>query len=386
MRKTIFILLILCVLQSCRSHKDDEATKVIELDTSTKSFDSMDVIADSVSFIPLETNSSAFLGMEFQIVFTDERIMVCDYGGQRILFFDLGGRYIEQISRRGRGPGEYLSMSKVMVDLVNNQIIVYDVLSQKVIYYDREMKFVREIDDFSNNAIIRDIINLPDGGFLCYAFDRSVEEVGVEGSGLWRVDSNGEFQESYFIQEEIYKWGYSSSQYSNFQRVSDEVISLKDPHTNDIYHYYCDEKRLEKYAVYQQSSTISDVAKQSGKSEDLDDNYFTSSYAQESEKYIYTSWYSRKNGQFFTLYDKGNGSMIYLKSPFDFSNSHLSAIKGMVLNSNRKDVIVTAIFGSTILDCLVDPATPQHTKETLQGLIVGKKVMVQKVALFRIEK
>lgn len=375
MRKTAFFALVfITILAGCdRREKNKtqfEPEITLGLDVSVKNYQEPDAIFDTVSFIALETNDDNPVGVEFQIVFTDDRLIVSDYSTGQILFFTPDGKFLNKISRRGRGPGEYLSMSNVMVDAVNDQLIVHDIRSRKMIYYDESGALIKEIANFSNGALIRDIIHLPDGGFLCYTFDFTPEKVGTEASGLWKVDADGVFVESYFNQSETYDWGYTN-QYSAFQTIGDDMISLKDTYSGDIYHYLLREGKLEKYIAYKQP-IIPDIAKKSGRSADLDVHFFQALYMQESGDYVISWWMNNNDHWFYTFYDKKKKDTKYFREPFDFSRTNLTAIAGWPVNSNRKDVLVMNIPSTNILESLKDPATPQHTKDVMQGLVAGK--------------
>jgi hypothetical protein len=358
----------ICITGCNRDGKDgaSQFKMSLDLDTSASTLQNVDTVFDKVSYIPLETNSNSLIGMWWRTVFTKDKILVGDMQAGRVLLFDLDGKYLGQISRRGRGPGEYLALSEVMFDEINKRIIVYDVVSKKLIYYDESGALVKEINNFSQNAVIRSIINLPDGGFLCYTFDLTPVEGKVTGSGLWKVNSEGELIESYFTQSLDYDWGFSY-QYSNLQLVDNGIFSIQNPNTNDIYHYDSGKGSVEGYINYLQPVDISTIPNE------VAGNYFVSSNVQESDVYVYSRW-SNMSGDagFLSFYDKSKKSMTYFKSPFDFHDSALTAIPCMDINSNRKDVLVTAIFGTSILKRMNDPTTPIRTKEVLQKLVAGK--------------
>ncbi len=67
------------------------------------------LFADSVIYIPLETNSKTFLRRaEVQVRMNDSVIAICDM--QKVLLFRHDGSFIRQIGKRGKGPGEYGSI------------------------------------------------------------------------------------------------------------------------------------------------------------------------------------------------------------------------------------------------------------------------------------
>ncbi len=376
MKRIIYLILTIgCLMAGCvgkeKRNGEAEAELILDLDTSPKNYVNPNTVFDNVSFVTLETTSNSYLGMEFQCEFTDERIIVTDYSSGRILFFSLDGKHQNTIRKVGRGPGEYVSFGQVMVDSDRNNILVYDLRAQKVLHYDFEGNFIKEIEKFSNGHFIREMTNLPDGGFLCYNWylNDSEKDEEMPSSGLWRVDPDGKIVEHYFQKPKAHDWGVTD-QYTPFQKVNDRIVSLRDLHSGDVYHYDNKTHKVEKYATYKLPITLADQG--DGMFEDLDENFFWPLHMQESDDYMLSWWINKTASWLWSFYDKKTQKMTYMRMPFDFSDSNLTAIPCFPVNTNRKDVLVTQISGEDILACLKDPATPQRTKDTMNELVAGK--------------
>lgn len=64
--------------------------------------------ADTVMYIPLETNSKSLIRAILSVELTDKYILTC--GFDQILLFSKDGKFIRQIGRNGKGPGEYANI------------------------------------------------------------------------------------------------------------------------------------------------------------------------------------------------------------------------------------------------------------------------------------
>ena len=67
---------------------------------------------------------------------TNDRIFIFDsYKANALFVFDKKGKYITQIGSPGMGPGEFAYLAGFDIDIINNNIIIYD-FKRKFMYYD----------------------------------------------------------------------------------------------------------------------------------------------------------------------------------------------------------------------------------------------------------
>lgn len=112
--------------------------------------------------IPLETKDSVLLGDLTKVVKAGERLFVLDGNRKTIYEFSRKGKFLNKISRIGKGPGEYVSVTDFAVTKEPQQVIVYD-RSGKLNYYDWEGNFLREQKADRN---ISHLVRLPNGEWL----------------------------------------------------------------------------------------------------------------------------------------------------------------------------------------------------------------------------
>lgn len=101
---------------------------------------------DKVELIPLQTDSSSvfnfLLGQPDQVLIYDNKFYFLDKKQSAILLFEKNGSFIKKINKKGKGPGEYSSISDFHINRFTGNleilsefgfIIIYDSLGEKYI-------------------------------------------------------------------------------------------------------------------------------------------------------------------------------------------------------------------------------------------------------------
>ena len=119
-----FYILLGIILLECKNQGNE--LSIIDIDKNKISEFALSEIADSVIAIPLETNSNCLLSYMRKVKFSDEYIFI---GDKKSLYrFDYNGRFINKITKEGRGPGEITAFIDFFVEQ-NCDII--DILTYK---------------------------------------------------------------------------------------------------------------------------------------------------------------------------------------------------------------------------------------------------------------
>jgi hypothetical protein len=93
---------------SCTNYNDNESTLFIDINTSDDTI-FLSKIVDTVKYIPLETLEENYIQRAGKIRFFDNKFYVLS--DSRLLIFDINGKFISQVNKKGRGPDEYLNIS-----------------------------------------------------------------------------------------------------------------------------------------------------------------------------------------------------------------------------------------------------------------------------------
>ncbi|MCD4776990.1 MAG: 6-bladed beta-propeller [Candidatus Aegiribacteria sp.] len=78
----------------------------------------------------------------------DGRIVLLDVLKDRISVFSQSGEYLASTGSEGQGPGEFMEPASIAV-LSNGDICVADFMSRKLIFFDSDLNYKREISGFS---------------------------------------------------------------------------------------------------------------------------------------------------------------------------------------------------------------------------------------------
>jgi len=112
-----------------------------------------------IDYFPKEKdvdNYGAFLNGGARFVSDKSSIYFCDQDENRILVFDLDGRYIKSFGRRGQGPGEF--NNPLNIDIFNNELVITDNFNARIQTWSLQGQYLRQIklvSSFFNMVITR---------------------------------------------------------------------------------------------------------------------------------------------------------------------------------------------------------------------------------------
>lgn len=357
----IFLIITLLVI-SCKRNSndyDDKYYTAINASPEDNAIIAITEFADSVSFIKLETTEQCLIGRISKLLFLNDILIIQDKKTASIFLFDKNGKYMNSISHRGNGPGEYINLTRVMVDSDNQQIIIYDDSSKKMIFYNITGEFIREINQFCEGTVIRDIINLPNGNFLCYCHDYSD---GFKYSGLWEVDSAGSFLKTYLNKMDGYPFMLNED-YSYLYPIS-KGVGLCCGDVDEIYHYQQDS--LYKFLSYKIENGTS-VEGVKNKKSDKKNTFVKKNKTQEKGNFLLTEWVDEENRGFISIFSKKD-NIVTIGRGINFNNSLFASIYGQIIDSNDINSIVLAIPYDVIIEDLKSKYTSKIAKNKLKEL------------------
>ncbi len=139
------VILILAGISGCRQTPDPECINIdvaAALKQSGK-FPLSEMVKD-IEVIQLDTVRDAFFGNMNSLSMTDHYFgFVCDQQ-KRAYLFDRSGRFIFNVGRRGKGPGEFSEPNVLAISPDEKYIVVGDPWKGKLILYDIAGHFIRE--------------------------------------------------------------------------------------------------------------------------------------------------------------------------------------------------------------------------------------------------
>lgn len=142
--KIISVLLI--VLWSCTSTTNNTIEE-LRIDISkVKKLDEFYLTISDYEFISLQEDSLIKLGEINKITFYNDNIYISDATKAKSIFiYNKEGTLLSTINRLGHGIGEYTNIGDFDIDKLTNNIYILDPQLRKILIYDREGIFLRDI-------------------------------------------------------------------------------------------------------------------------------------------------------------------------------------------------------------------------------------------------
>jgi hypothetical protein len=178
MKRYYYLYLLICLF-SC-GEKNSHTENTVEIDFNQSGVLKLSDIADSISYIHLETTDECLIaggGINFQ--YKNDIIYVMDVTTKSIFLFKENGKYITKLNKFGQGPGEYLSINSFFADDRGN-IHILDLGIKKILLYNSQLEYVSEtkIEDFPRSFYLsgnKYMLYMPDKNINCrhgfYALD-----------------------------------------------------------------------------------------------------------------------------------------------------------------------------------------------------------------------
>lgn len=206
----LFACLVCALLCSCSNQKESDSGPTViwaplhnHERTDHLNFSSLFGSIDTIQL--QQAGEESLLGVINDIKCKDDTLFLCS--NQAIYLFKTNGEFINSINRRGRGPGEYVSIAQFDIDPKEREIVILEQNGLRKFYvYSFEGKFLRQIEvsDF-----VDDFVLLSNGDYLCY----SPRNLKPSKRGLWQLDSEGNLKKQLVELDDNFKYYVYLSRY-----------------------------------------------------------------------------------------------------------------------------------------------------------------------------
>lgn len=214
----------MCIACSSRSNKiiTDESAFIDGADLTVKvpcEYDNLlqiDSIFEAMEVIPLETNKQCMLSSVRKILFLDSCIYIQNQN-TNLFVFSTTGKFVREISHKGKGPGEFNSIRDFDIDKAGN-IYILDFL--KIQKYSSQGKF---IDKYSFRHSPKNTIQCNPLQFALCGEDNFYiwgGSFGIKNNNnknlflMYKMNKNGEITERYFPLKQMVQ--HNQNQFSKF--------------------------------------------------------------------------------------------------------------------------------------------------------------------------
>lgn len=185
-QKKLTIILLVFIAVSC-SDPGDPATELLVWDLSqdltVKSDMTLSQIAHGISYTKLESKPGCFIGKIRKYSVTDDYILIFEWDRSQIMLFNRKGEFLRNISRSGKGPGEFIFPRDVRISKDEKYILI--LTTNKVLRYAYNGEFIGETTTIGHAKIVDTF----DDGLV--AFYTSYNCAGVDGYSIIFYDWEG---------------------------------------------------------------------------------------------------------------------------------------------------------------------------------------------------
>lgn len=128
------------ILNQGESWREIDVEKAVEIDL----IEYANLITER-KYIYLDSDS--LIGSIDRLLVFKDKIYILDFTvKEKIFIFKLSGELIKIINNQGRGPEEYIGLSDISIDSINNELIVNDRLRTGVLHYTLDGEYIKKTE------------------------------------------------------------------------------------------------------------------------------------------------------------------------------------------------------------------------------------------------
>lgn len=147
----LYIFIILFITTGCKTNSDKDKTDLpvfdLEAAVGKHALDTFTLngIAKKITYIPISTSPNELFGSAKLAYMGRDFYCFIDYKTTTIFRTDMNGEVINVISKKGKGPGEYIGLDYVSVNSNDSTIQVFDRRGDKSVVYDLSGNLIQDI-------------------------------------------------------------------------------------------------------------------------------------------------------------------------------------------------------------------------------------------------
>lgn len=309
MRRVLYIpfcLLMLCGMASCSKKKQSvDYNNLINIDvplkqSSTTELPRISALFDTVEIRLESTGFESLVGEVGEIKICGDT-MVIRQSDNTFILFDMNGRFIRKINRKGRGHGEYITIQGFDIDEANRQIVVNGG-NRDMLRYTLDGVFVSQAE---TGFSFFDFALMPNGDFLFFTpFSH------MEPNGLWQTDADFNFKRQLVKLEDYEVNVYTGGR--ALVHVNDSVIGFMGVENDNVFYHIYSDTIIPVYHVTSQAFEESEQTK-TGENHNVPTAY-KSHYFESDGLMMFTHHFSENDSYHSvrTFYDNKSGQVTYL--------------------------------------------------------------------------
>jgi hypothetical protein len=142
--KFLFYFLSFGIFVGCAEKRiTQEPTEIIKI--FSDSITHYEEMFKKTETIFLETNRNCLISKISQLEVFSNKVFILDNNTKNIFLFNIKGKFLNKIGSRGKGPGQYIRPKNFIIDCKDSLLKVYDSAQKKIIAYNFNGDFEKEI-------------------------------------------------------------------------------------------------------------------------------------------------------------------------------------------------------------------------------------------------
>ena len=201
---------------------------------------------DTTRIIHIETNDSSLLYDVCLVGKTDNRYFINSRSFVRA--FNEKGEYLFDLSGKGQGPTEYLSVGNLWVE--DGNLCLFDKTAQKIMHFSPDGKYLRsdKLGKFKSETGPINLFPAPDSSFLSansYGGDRNVALFSRWNKNLtWQKTVTGRYVQSSYVFPDVCFTDYTHNRVLYWEAMKDTLFCIEADEIRPLYAFDYGEKAI----------------------------------------------------------------------------------------------------------------------------------------------
>ena len=228
--KALILMILISLIYSCKNSDKSKFSNgdfiEIKVDPFASKETKLSEIGESIRYVKLETRPECLIGDGRSMRIYKDRILV--YQSNSILCFDITGKYLFKIYKKGKGPDEYSAIYDYLINEIENTIEILDGRGMQILRFDLKGKY---LDKISIDLYARKFAVIDSSSYYFYTMGLDIYQREGYNFNLFRVKKDGHSIISKHFAQTENMTNYNNSSLSNYK----DILSFSYYHYDTIY-------------------------------------------------------------------------------------------------------------------------------------------------------
>lgn len=150
LNKSLFMFVFCLLISACKTQITEKEVDKIryfirpDFEAALDFYDTESLFSSN-KLIGLETKEESLLGVICKVMLYQERLYIFSKNPEKLLVFDISGKFLFKIGRFGNGPGEFALLSDFSIDKGNDELLILDMKKDQIFRYDMQGNYLGRV-------------------------------------------------------------------------------------------------------------------------------------------------------------------------------------------------------------------------------------------------